>query len=280
MSIQNFIPAVWAGKILGNLQKDFVYVDACNRDYEGEITAYGDQVKINSIGAITVKSYTKNTDIDAPQDLTGSQTVLLINQGDYFNFQVDDVDKAQTNPKVMDQAMVEASVALANNTDNYVAGLYVNFTNDLGNIEITTVEKAYDILVDMAQKLDEANVPQAGRSVIVTPAFRSLLRKDKRFTDLSASGQAVLQNGVIGNVSGMQVRYSNNVPVATVALVDYSYITAMYRGTISFADQIVSVEAFRPESRFGDAIKGLHVYGAKVVRPNTGVFAGISINLA
>jgi len=276
MSIANFIPAVWAGKVLENLQKEFVYVSTCNRDYEGEITAYGDSVKINSIGAVTIKSFTKNTNIDAPEELTSAQTTLLINQGNYFNFQVDSVDDAQTKPKVMDAGMLEAATGLAGAADVYVAGLYTNFSNDLGDLTITKVAEAYDILVDMSVALDNAKVPKAGRSAVITPEFHALLRKDPRFTDKSASGLNVLENGEIGMVAGMTIKVSLNVPVAAT----YAYITATYTGTISYADQILEMRAYQPEARFADAVKGLHVFGAKVVRPTAGVYVGTKIALA
>ena len=109
MSLDNFIPQIWSARLLENLNKNHVFVGLCNRDYEGEIKGMGDQVKINSIGRVTIGDYQKNTDIEAPEVLNDAQRILLINQGKYFNFQIDDVDKAQQNPKVMNAAMKEAS---------------------------------------------------------------------------------------------------------------------------------------------------------------------------
>ena len=83
MSIQYFIPQIWSGELLVALKKAHVYVSLCNRDYEGEIKAMGDTVKINGIGDITISSYTKDTDINAPQALTDAQAMLVINQAKY-----------------------------------------------------------------------------------------------------------------------------------------------------------------------------------------------------
>ena len=113
MSLNNFIPAVWSAQLLTDLQKSLVYANLCNRDYEGEIRAFGDQVKINSIGDVTIGSYTKNTDISAAETLTDAQRILIINQAKYFNFQIDDIDKAQQTPKVMSAAMQKAAYGLA-----------------------------------------------------------------------------------------------------------------------------------------------------------------------
>src|SRR5437868_9631974 len=122
-TINNFIPQIWSARILEALRKALVYAQAniVNRDYEGEIQAYGDTVKINSIGDPTIFDYTKNTDMPSPETLTDSQKVLQINQAKAFNFQVDDVDKAQQNPKVLDFALSRAAYKLADTADQFVA---------------------------------------------------------------------------------------------------------------------------------------------------------------
>ena len=109
MSVTNFIPTIWSARLLAHLDNVHVYAKLVNRDYEGEIKNFGDTVKINQIGDIAIKDYTKGTDIADPDDLDGSQTTLTINQAKYFNFAIDDVDNAQTNPKLMDEAMKRAA---------------------------------------------------------------------------------------------------------------------------------------------------------------------------
>lgn len=274
MAIDNFIPQVWSARLLQNLHNALVYGQAgvINRDYEGEIREVGNTVKINALGAVSVGTYTKNSDMNAPETLTDAQLTLLIDQSKYFNFQIDDVDKAQQKPKVMSEAMREAAYALADTADQYIAGLYTGV--DSGNFIGTTAApktdlgdagKAYEYLVQMAVLLDEDKVPAAGRWVIVPPWFHGLLLNDAKFVATGGSNaEATLRNGMIGEAAGFSIIKSNNVPNTTGA--KYRII-AGHAMAWSYAEQISSVEAYRPERRFADAMKGLHLYGAKIVRP-------------
>ena len=112
MSVANFIPTIWSARLLAHLDKAHVYAALVNRDYEGEIKNYGDTVKINQIGDVTIKDYTKGKDIDDPEELNGDQNTLTIDQAKYFNFSIDDVDAAQVNPKLMDSAMQRSAYAM------------------------------------------------------------------------------------------------------------------------------------------------------------------------
>jgi N4-gp56 family major capsid protein len=270
MSINNFVPTVWAARVLDNLNKALVYGNIVNRDFEGDIRQMGDTVKINSIGAVTIGNYTKNTNIGDPETLSDAQTTLLINQANYFNFQVDDIDRAQQSPKVMDAAMREAAYGLGNVADQYIAGLYTGVAagNTIGNDTtpiVPTASTAYEKLVDLATLLDEANVPGEDRWVVLPPWYYGLLLKDDRFVKAgTAQTDQVLRNGFVGEAAGFAVYKSNNVPNTTGT--KYKIIAGQ-RKAISFADQINSVEAYRPEKRFADAVKGLHLYGAKLVYP-------------
>ena len=98
MSVEKFIPQIWSARLLNHLDKRHVYLNLLNRDYEGEIKNFGDTVKVNQIGDITIKDYEKGTDIESPEDVAGEQQELKIDQAKYFNFSIDDVDNAQTNP--------------------------------------------------------------------------------------------------------------------------------------------------------------------------------------
>lgn len=273
MALDNFIPSVWSARLLANMHKVLVFGQegVVNRDYEGEIRQFGDTVKINAIGAVTIGTYTKNSDISAPEALSDSQTTLTIDQAKYFNFQIDDVDAAQQKPKVMDAAMAEAAYALADAADQYIASLYtgVASSNRIGDDTtpetISVVAEAYEYLVNLAVLLDEANVPRAARWVVVPPWYHGLLLKDDRFVKAgTATTDQVLRNGEVGEAAGFRVLKSNNVPASGTTY----HVIAGYAGAISFAEQINKVEAYRPERRFADAVKGLHLYGAKLVRPN------------
>ena len=125
MSLDSFIPTIWSNELLVSLTKALIFgqPNVANRDYEGEIRAAGDTVKINAIGPVTIGNYTKNTNISDPEELNDAQTTLEITQQKYFNFQVDDIDRAQQTPQVMAQAMQESAYGLRNEADTFLAGL-------------------------------------------------------------------------------------------------------------------------------------------------------------
>jgi len=266
MAITNFIPQIWSARLLENLRKNLVYTNIVNRDYEGDVK-YGNTVKINSIGPVTVFDYTKNTDLPAPETLSDAQRTLVIDQAKAFNFLIDDVDAAQANVKLMDAAMQEAAYALADAADQYIASQYVYATSAIGDDTtpvVPTATTAYELLVDASIKLDENNIPRTGRVAIVPPWFYGLLLKDDRFVKYTASADRVLRTGEVGEAAGFTIYISNNVPNTTGT--KYKILCG-HPMAITYADQIEKVEAYRPEKRFADAVKGLHVYGAKVIRP-------------
>jgi len=282
MTLSNFIPSIWVNEVQRNLEKYLVYaqVGIVNRNYEGEITGAGDTVKINGIGPVTVHKYKKNTDLPDPETLTDAQKTLPIDQQDDFNFQVDDIDAMQTKPKVMAAAMLEASYALKDGVDQYIASLYTDASaaNLIGsdatpkvpnNVE-NDAQNCYNLLVDSAVKLTKSRVPIEGRFVIVPPEYYGLLLKEKRFIDYSKAGTtAGLRNGEVGMAAGFQVLQSHNVPCTTAGDGAQSKFKILF-GTsraITFANQIAKIEPYRMEKRFADAVKGLNVYGAKVARP-------------
>ena len=269
----DFIPTVWAARLLVALEKSLVYgqTNVCNRDYEGEIRASGNTVKIASIGDVTVDDYTKDTDIGDPETLTDAEQSLLINQAKYFNFYVDSVDRAQQNVNVLDEAMRRASWSLRDYADAFLASAMeaaVVIGNKIGSIvtpKVPTKDDAYEYLVDLGVLLDESNVPIDGRFVIVPAWFHGLLLKDERFVKAGTrSSDSALHNGEVGEAAGFSILKSNNVPNTTGA--KYKIIAGHSIAT-SYVEQIVDVQTYKPEKRFGDAVKGLHVYGAKVVRP-------------
>jgi N4-gp56 family major capsid protein len=270
----NFIPAVWSARILQALDKALVYgqIDVVNRDYEGEIREAGNTVKIASIGNITVNDYIRDTDIGDPQILSDSDQMLVIDQQKYFNFYVDSIDRAQTNINIMDEAMRRAAYALRDQADQYVASLMdaaVPTANKIGSSTtpvVPTATSAYEYLVDLSTLLDEANVPTEGRWCVVPPWFHGLMLKDPRFVAAgSMQTDQRIANGEVGEAAGFRILKSNNVPNLTGT--KYRIIAGHPIAT-SYAEQILDVQNYKPEKRFGDAVKGLHVYGAKVVQPN------------
>lgn len=274
MSVTNFIPEVWAAQLLSSLKKSLVFAGPgiANRNYEGEIANQGDTVRITSISRPTVASYTKDSTTITPETLTDANRSLSIDQAKYFAFEVDDIDlrQARDGGALMDEAAQEAAYALADTADQYVAGLYtgVDAGNAIGTTSITTGTLAVTGLVNLKVKLDNANVPTMGRYVVLPPWYHGLLLQSDTFVRVDASGTSeALRNGFVGRAFGFDVYVSNNCVNVTG---DDWIVQAGYPGALTFAEQIAKVEAYRPESAFSDALKGLHLYGAKLVRP-TGI---------
>ena len=270
-ALDTFIPQLWSAQLLTSLKKSLIYGQetVTNRNYQGEISSYGDTVKIHAIGAVTVGDYAKNTDMTKPQTLTGSETTLVIDQSKYFNFQIDDIDKAQQNPKIMAEAMNESAYALRNTADQFIAGRMVagvKKEHTIGSDEepiVVTKEEAIDHLVDLGVILDEANIPEDGRYVVIPPFYHALIEKSDKWQH-TETGVEVIRNGYVGRLAGFDVYKSNNVP--NTEKTKYKIIAGHPMAT-TYAEQINEVEGYRPEARFADAVKGLHLYGAKVVRP-------------
>lgn len=274
MAITNFIPEIWSAQLLSSLKKSLIFAGpgVANRDYEGAIAESGDTVKISSISRPTIASYTKNSTTITAETLTDAQRSLLIDQAKYFAFEVDDIDLRQSanGGALMSEAAVEAAYGLADVADQYVASLYtgVDSGNAISTTSVTDAAKAVTGLINLKVKLDNANVPSQGRYVVVPPWYNALLLGSDLFVRVDGSGSSEgLRNGMVGRAFGFDVLVSNNCVNVTG---DDWIVQAGYPGAVSFAEQVAKVEAYRPESAFSDALKGLHLYGAKLTRP-TGI---------
>ncbi len=263
MAINNFISTVWSENLLKQLDEQYVGVMNCNREFEGEINNLGSTVKICGVGNVLVSDYTKNTDMSAPETLSDYVSNLEINRAKYFNFQIDDIDKAQSNPKIMDEAMRKAAAALANEADAYIYSLYEEADHIIEGEEVTT-ENIIDYLIDAKTTLMKLNSVNIDDIVIeVSPDVAALIVKAK--IDLGTDNTDCIETGLIGKIAGCKVYVSNNIAVTGE---NYHQCFIRTKRAVAFAEQISEVEAYRPEKRFADAVKGLHLYGAKVVYPN------------
>ena len=258
------IPQIWSARLLLALEKSLVFGQSgvINTDYEGEIRADGDRVHIHSFNDLTIGTYAKNSTTISYELLTDSRQTLLIDQSKYFAFKVDDIDEAQMRPKIVDAASQRAGYQLAETADRYIAGLYAGITNFTATSQATS-SNIYQKLVETKVKLDELNVPAEGRFIILPPWVAGLALQNSTF--LAASAASTL-NGAIGQVAGFNVLVSNNVPTSGSAPV-VSHIVAGHSSGWTYAQQIADVEAIRLEGSFADGIRGLHLYGAKVIRP-------------
>lgn len=284
MAIDAFIPELWSAAVIQPFEQSLVFAQPqiCNRDYEGQIQQMGDTVHVTTISRPTIQPYSKTTDITI-EDLADTGDTLLIDQGDYFGFRVNDIDRVQAAGNFESTGVSEAGIGLRDKVDKYIATLIKTGAlagNKLGDAKIidddpqyadpATQTTAYQVLVKLREKLDVAGVPTVGRYVVVDPGMVSALLMDKRYTDLSASGSTDgLLNGLVGRGAGFDVLVSNNLATVggTGANKDYKVITAGVASATSFAMQLTNVEALREEKRFANIVRGLQIYGAKVFRP-------------
>lgn len=284
MSILNFRPEIWSAELLVALRANLIYGDTfTNRDYEGEITQAGDSVRITSIGRPTISTYVPNSTSITPEQVNDSQRTLVVDQSKYFAFAVDDVDARQAKGNVIPQSLNEAAYGFANVIDQYISNLLypgIQTANQIGSITVnsaTTPTDAYDkVLVPLKIKLDKASVATQGRSVAITPELHGCLLRDNRFIKVNESGTSEgLRNGMVGRAAGFDIVLTNNAPNTTGS--EYATI-AGNKTAFTFAEQINQVEAYRPQSSFADAVKGLVLYGGKLVRPDSLASALVTVS--
>ncbi|MEU6057996.1 phage capsid protein [Streptomyces sp. NPDC047097] len=277
MSIANFRPELWSSLTLSALRNSLVYAQPqlVNRNYEGEITSRGQSLHITTIGDPTIFDYNAGDTLNY-EDVETAGTDLLIDQAKAFAIKLDDVDKAQAAVNPMEQMAQNAAYGLRDKADAYVASLYtgVASANVLGSTgspinTYSTPTDAYNkVLVPLRTKLNRANVPSEGRYLVGSPEFIGSLLSDDRFVRVDASGTSDgLRNGIVGRAAGFDILESNNTPNPTG---DVQVVQAGYPGAIAYAEQILETEALRLQQTIADAIRGLHVYGAKLLRP-TGI---------
>lgn len=262
MSVQNFVPQMWSATMLREREKTFVGIQNCNRDYEGEIKGKGDRVKISGLGAVNINDYTKNnfsTGLTL-QTLDDISTMLIIDQSKYYNFAVDDVDAAQANQSMMTEGMRLAGLGLNDVADQFIFAKYGDAANSV-TATITSANIISSIAAGM-QKLYENNVPAGERFILeVSPQVATKMLLAKIIRDYDSS---TLSNGKIGSFLNCDIHMSNNVSQATTL----SRCLMRTKRAISYAEQMLKTQAYTLTTEgFGDAVKGLMVYGAKVIQP-------------
>lgn len=265
MSIVNFIPTVWSETLYKQLSKTFIAVNHCNRDFEGDIKGKGSSVKICGIGGITISDYTKNTDMSAPQTLSDNLCTLTIDKAKFFNFQIDDVDKVQASPMLMEAALQRAAEALASEADKYVFSLVSNASVKITHTQ-ESGESIFNTILKARETLYKNNVTDGTELFLeVTPKVATTILKEK--FALPSTTEGTVETGYLGSIFGCKIYVSTNLAQdVDDTMSDYCILRT--RRAIAFADQLSEIEAYRPEKRFADAVKGLHLYGAKVVYPD------------
>ena len=275
-----------------------------NNDYEGEISGPGTTVHITQFGDPIISAYSPNETITY-QELDDAGQELLIDQRSYFGFTVDDVDKRQAAGDMQAYLEDRAAYKLADTADQFVAGLYTStaYANILqtsgnavvalgsGSSSVTTnncitlntyggsntnpADFYLKVLIPLKIKLDEAYVPQQGRYVVIPPWAMGMLEQTQAFMSVATPQQQEVQmNGHVGRIANFDVYVSNN-SVECDTTNNGWVVQAGHPMAITFAEQIVQTEALRLQTTFADAVRGLHVYGAKVVRPDHIAVAGV-----
>lgn len=288
MSVDLFIPEVWAAQLLTTLKKRLVFgqPSVSNRDYEGDISAFGDTVHIGTLTDPTIADYTRGSTTISPETLATTDQTLLINQAKYFAFEVDDVDARQVRDEgnLLTAASERSAFGLADAADQYIAGLITAGAGDtLAAGSVATANDAYTLIREMMVAQDKANVPSQGRYLVVSPDFYAVLLSDNRFINAMAYGSSEpVQNGLVGSILGYSVLKSNNIPEGTAGTAPAvsNFVIAGHPMGCTYAEQINKVEAYRPQDSFADAIKGLHLYGAKVVRPEVFVVQDTDVTVS
>lgn len=271
MTVNRFIPEVWSAQLFQDYDTKTVLAPLCNRNYEGEIREAGNRVKINAVGPITVNTYTKNSTSDITvQDLTDSGTFLDIDQQKYFAFQIDDVDQAQTKPKLMAEAVRKSGLALAKDADDFIAGLYTQAgASTYASLTVATTDYGFLTICGRAmQLLDEMDAPTEGRYAVIPPFVNAQMVKQNLYLTQGLNA-SLFTAGYLGRFMGFDVYMSNNLETGSTHSAASPVYEAMFgtRDAITFADQIVKTEALRMPGKFADEVRGMHVYGGKVIQP-------------
>ena len=298
----NFSPTIFSQRVLNFFRTASVVEGITNNDYYGELGSYGDTVRIILEPTINVAAYTRGATVTS-QALVDNEITLEISQANRFQFQVDDIEVKLSHVNWESLATGSATYALKNAYDKEVltfmsnsakANNYLGDTGANGSIETfaalagaTAVPillgfgggaavDPMNLLSRMAVVLDEAEVPEEGRYVVVSPRFMELLaRTDSKLlsTDYN-QGEGGLRNGLVmtGKLRGFSIYKTNNCPKG-LATVDH--IIAGHMSAVATVSSIDKVEKIRSETTFADIIRGLHVYGRGGVRPESLVVAAV-----
>jgi len=260
----SFKPTIWSKQIDAALHKALVAVAVTNTIWEKDITKAGEAVKIFTPGTITVSDYTQGTAFSSPAFPTDTTTTLTIDQAKMFNFAVDDIDAIQESLVKLNAYTSEAAYAVADTMDSFILSKYTDIS--AGNtISASTISSSTVLgkFLTAAKLLDEANVPRTGRFAIVDPTMVKVINEYLAGKS-TALGDTATANGYLGTFAGFAMYMSNNVQVSSGTPDTYHNVLGHPSGW-AFVHQAAKLESYRPEKLFADAVKGLHLYGAKVM---------------
>jgi hypothetical protein len=301
-----FLPSIYSRKVLNFFRKSSVVEAITNTDYAGEISAYGDSVKIIKEPVISVSDYTRNSDTTETR-LTDQEINLVVDSAKAFKFIVDDIESNMSHVNFKEVATSSAAYALR---DSYDAAVIANMfsgvsssspdhilgadaaaaTQTMGqhqggtnSIDLTgsdgTGTDPLDVMAFMAKLLDEQNVPEEGRWFVAPPAwYEQLSQSGSKLMSVDFNaGQGSIRNGLVssGKLRGFDMYKSNNIAAASTAS---GKVLAGHISSTATAQTIISTETLRDPTSFGDIVRGLHVYGSKVLRPEALVSAFFTVD--
>jgi len=264
---QAFIPEIFSKLLQAKFYKQSVLPAISNNDYEGEISGQGDKVNIRTVPAVTINDYTGTV---TNQDLTSSTIELLIDQAKYYSFKVHDILAAQADVNMLEAASADASEGMRIAVETDVLSSVVTGATTVGAQATITSSNILAAILDQAKALDELNIPEEGRFIVLSPEFVSMLKQSElRQAYLTGDGTSPLRNGKVGMVDRFNVYQSNMLYTpGSGADAGYTHVLAGHPKAISFASQFTSAETVRLETTFGDAVRGLKVFGSKVIVPD------------
>ena len=270
MAYENFIPQIWSEAIQRELEGSYVFAEDCNRQYEGDVKKKGDTVHILGVGRPNIRTLERKTedksnaraDIADPEEIETTATQLVINQIRYFNYMVGDIDKAQAVGGLMDALSKETSEGLADAVDTDIAELAKDVTNIVTASSVTK-ENILDYIDSAIEMLYDKKVRNSTELVLtISPKFYTLFKQ--AYIKLDTNNSAMIKNGRVAQYGNVTVKMSTNVHKAS----DTDHIMLRTKRAIAFAQPLTHVEAYRPEKKFADAVKGFVLYGTKIVRPD------------
>jgi hypothetical protein len=263
----NFIPEVFSKLLQAKFYKKSVLPAISNTDYEGEISGQGEKVVIRTVPAVTINDYAGTI---TTQELTTAKVEMLIDKAKYYSFKVDDVLAAQADIDLLDKASSDASEGMRIAVETDVLSSSVTGATTIGSQTTVTASNILTSILDMSTTLDTLNIPEEGRYIVLSPEFVSLLKQSElRQAYLTGDSTSPLRNGKVGTVDRFTV-YQSNMLYTPSSGTDsgYTHVLAGHPKALSFASQFTNTETVRMESTFGDQVRGLKVYGSKVVTPD------------
>ena len=288
----NFLPEIYSQKVLKFFRKASVVEDITNTDYTGEIENFGDTVRIIKEPTISVSSYARGAAVNT-QDLADDEIQLTIDKANAFAFKVDDIEERQGHVNFETLATSAGAYALKDSYDSEVLSNIassVTSGNTYGADHATnSIDTGFDtgevdpinVLARLGRLLDDQNVTTDNRWAVAAPIFfEQLQQTSSKLVDANFlnEGSSQIRNGLVVPqlVNGFRLYKSNNMPAASTS--DVYQVLAGHQGGVSTASQIAKTEVVRDTESFADIVRGLHVYGRKVLRTESIAKAFVKID--